>query len=105
MKRKNIYHLSGFCLLLICINYSVSLAASKDTLWASSMQPYGRFVLNGRDKLELISSAVHFGFRFSGTTCMIDAYILDKTAHNYLQYTLDGVYQRRIRVEGNTRLP
>jgi hypothetical protein len=29
------------------------------------------------------------------------AYLTDTTAHNYLQYELDGVYQKRIRIVGN----
>ena len=66
---------------------------------------FGRFALSSEGKLELISSAVHFGFRFSGRTCRIDAYIPEKSAHNYLQYTLDGVYQKRIKIEGNNRTP
>jgi lysophospholipase L1-like esterase len=99
--KKSIYHLCSLCLLFICANYCISFAASKDTVWASSLHPYGRFAMSENGKLELISSAVHFGFRFSGTTCMIDAYILDQSAHNYLQYTLDGVYQKRIKIFGN----
>jgi len=82
-----------------------SFALSKDTVLASSLYPIGRYEKNAKSGLELISSAVHFGFRFTGTNCLIDAYIMDKTAHNYLQYTLDGVYQKRIKIYGNNRQP
>jgi hypothetical protein len=82
-----------------------SFALSKDTVLASSLYPIGRYEKNAKSGLELISSAVHFGFRFTGTACMIDAYILDQSAHNYLQYTLDGVYQKRIKISGNNRQP
>jgi hypothetical protein len=61
--------------------------------------------MNSHKDLELISSAVHFGFRFKGVSCNIYAYISDPAAHNYLQYTLDGTYQKRIRIDGNHRLP
>src|SRR5664279_996023 len=105
MNKKKIQRLISFCLLVICVCSSNSYAASKDTIWASSLHPYGRYALSDRNKLELISSAVHFGFRFSGTSCLIDAYILDHSAHNYLQYTLDGVYQKRIKISGNNRDP
>ena len=103
MNKKNKLHLFGFYLLTILASTSISFAASTDTLWASSLHPYGRFAWTENGKLELISSAVHFGFRFSGPSCKIDAYILDESAHNYLQYTLDGIYQRRIKITGNNR--
>jgi lysophospholipase L1-like esterase len=48
----------------------------------------------------MISSAVHFGFSFSGSECEIQAFVKDSSQHNYLQYELDGIYQKRIRVDG-----
>ncbi len=78
-----------------------SVAASKDTLNATSLRPYGRYFQNPRGNLELISSAVHFGFRFTGPYCSIFAALSDPAAHNYLQYTVDGIYYRRIKVSGN----
>jgi hypothetical protein len=78
-----------------------STAASKDTLNASSLRPYGRYVQNPHGNLELISSAVHLGFRFKGPYCSIFATLSDPAAHNYLQYTVDGIYYRRIKVSGN----
>jgi hypothetical protein len=78
-----------------------SVAASKDTLNAISLRPYGRYFKNPNGDLELISSAVHFGFRFTGDFCSIMAALPDPAAHNYLQYTVDGIYYRRIKVLGN----
>lgn len=77
---------------------------SPDTLSATDLHPFGRALLtNG--KLELISSAVHFGFTFEGKECSVFASIPNINGHNYLQYELDGKYQRRIRVDGNSDQP
>jgi hypothetical protein len=95
----------SFCLLFFSLAISHTLASSKDTLRASTLHPYGRYARAAGGDLELISSAVHFGFRFTGKSFSIYAYITDPQAHNYLQYTVDGVYQKRIRIEGNSRLP
>ena len=58
---------------------------------------------NDKGQLELISSAVHFGFEFChGNECEVSALLTDASAHNYLQYELDGVYQKRLRVEGGS---
>src|SRR4051812_30725832 len=71
-----------------------------DSLAAKDLKPYGRYTLNG-PYLELISSAVHFGFSFEGTECKVFASIENVNGHNYLQYELDGVYQKKIRINGN----
>ncbi len=76
-----------------------------DALPARALQPYGRFSITKDQKLNLISSAVHFGFSFEGTTCEVYASLADTGSHNYLQYEMDGVYQKRIRVEGNASQP
>ena len=44
---------------------------------------------------------MHFGFQFNGETCSIYTHLHDPAAHSYLQYTLDGEYQKRIRITGN----
>ena len=54
---------------------------------------------------ELISSAIHFGYRFNGTSCSIYASVPGAGFHNYLQYTLDGVYQKRIKISGDDHQP
>jgi hypothetical protein len=90
-------------LYISCFSFfsSSSIAASKDTLRAISLRPYGRYIQNPKGNLELISSAVHFGFRFTGPDCSIFAALSDPSAHNYLQYTVDGNYYRRIKVSGS----
>ena len=86
-------------LLLSCTSTKSPKNVSGDTLSAADLHPYGRALMtNG--KLELISSAVHFGFTFEGNECSVFASI-----HNYLQYELDGKYQRRIRIDGTADQP
>src|SRR5690349_9486677 len=70
----------------------------KNVLPATSLKPYGRFEFDKDGDLELISSAVHFGFSFTGNECTVYAFIHDDKGHDYLQYELDGVYQKRIKV-------
>jgi hypothetical protein len=76
-----------------------------DTLPAARLKPYGRYKLNGQKQLELVSSAVHFGLSFEGTACALYVSLPAQNEHNYLQYELDGVYQKRIRIEGNATSP
>ncbi|RYE35978.1 MAG: GDSL family lipase [Sphingobacteriaceae bacterium] len=71
-----------------------------DSLTAKQMHIYGRYAFNNKHKLELISSAVHFGFSFTGEQCTIYASLPAENEHNYLQYELDGIYQKRLRVDG-----
>jgi hypothetical protein len=78
---------------------------SSDTLYADKLYPIGRTILNAQNQLELISSAAHFGFKFKGNQCELYLSLKDKGAHNYIQYELDGVYQKRLRVEGNSTAP
>ena len=97
-------------LLSICVA-QLSCAALKpngavgDTLSAGQLQPFGRFILHEQAGLELISSAVHFELGFEGAECKIYASIPSPEGHNYLQYELDGVYQKRIRIEGKSNAP
>ncbi len=53
----------------------------------------------------MISSAMHVGFSFEGDACQIFAAIPPTMGHNYLQYELDGVYQKRIKVVGQSTAP
>jgi hypothetical protein len=93
-------------LFLIGTGFStVTKIETGDTLLAGELSPYGRFLFNDQKHVELISSAAHFGFRFRGKDCSVFAYLNDNNAHNYLQYELDGVYQKRIRIEGNSKQP
>jgi hypothetical protein len=106
MKMKYRYNLSlSVYVGCFCFFSFSAIAASKDTLRAVSLHPYGRYLQNANGDLELISSAVHFGFRFAGPYCSIYASLSDPTAHNYLQYAVDGVYYKRIKVSGNNSHP
>ncbi|GAB3241361.1 SGNH/GDSL hydrolase family protein [Hymenobacter seoulensis] len=69
------------------------------TLLASALQAFGRSQLK-QQQLELISSASHVGFRFQGTECQVYAALPPGQDHNYLQYELDGVYQKRLKITG-----
>lgn len=85
-----------------CFFTESALAVSKDTLWSKDLNPFGRFTQNADGNLELISSAVHFGFHFTGSGCMMFASLSAPGIHNYLQYVVDGVYSKRIRISGNS---
>lgn len=94
-----------FCLFGFSCGSSNKAANHLDALPATALQPFGRFAVSHEQGLELISSAVHFGFSFRGTECQVFASIPNAKGHNYLQYELDGVYQKRIRIDGNTIQP
>ena len=74
-------------------------------LRASSLYGYGRCLVNGNGQLELISSAAHAGFTFQGKECTVYASVSDASGHNFLQYELDGVYQKKVRIAGNNPAP
>ncbi|TDQ11844.1 SGNH/GDSL hydrolase family protein [Pedobacter metabolipauper] len=76
-----------------------------DTLSASKLKPYGRYLFNAQNNLELISSASHFGFKFKGSQCALYVSVKNENDHNYIQYELDGVYQKRIRINGHPNEP
>lgn len=100
------YHiLIAFCFFNLSCSTPKNAIQSTNLLPANALKPVGRFELNNQQELELISSAVHFGFSFEGTQCQLYATISNSTGHNYLQYELDGVYQKRIRIEGNVNSP
>jgi len=92
-------------LYLVWFGCSSSGNSESNALPAGSLHPFGRYAWNDKKDLELISSAVHFGFSFSGKECRVIAYLADIRAHNYLQYELDGVYQKRVRILGNETEP
>ena len=75
-------------------------AAAGDTLKGSALYPFGRYATTGAGELELISSGVHFGFRFEGPVCQVFVSNGDPNGHSYLQYTLDGVYHRKMKISG-----
>lgn len=94
------------CSIICCLFLLASCSSSKITgnaiLPAKDLQPYGRSLLDGNQDIEMISSGVHFGFSFTGTECTLYTLIKDPGGHNYLQYELDSVYQKRLKVTGNT---
>ncbi|WP_158546151.1 SGNH/GDSL hydrolase family protein [Adhaeribacter pallidiroseus] len=94
-----------YCLVCFsCVPTKVKTETSNN-LAATALKPFGRFFINPSQQLELISSAAHFGFSFEGSGCALFASIPNSEGHNYLQYELDGVYQKRIKVHGNAKEP
>src|SRR5665647_2174629 len=102
---KNIHLVLAFCLCFISCGSTKNNKTPNNILPATSLQPYGRYLVSDRQNIELISSGVHFGFTFEGKQCQIFASISNTEDHNYLQYELDGVYQKRIKVTGNSQIP
>lgn len=97
-----------FTAILFCFNYagfSRAIRLTTDTLHASKLKPFGRYSYTSHGELEMISSAIYFGFKFKGDQCALYVSINDVNGHNYIQYELDGVYQKRIRVNGNSGAP
>ena len=92
-------------LLGSCTSSKKNIKSSTNELTAASLLPFGRYIIDSQQDLELIGSAVHFGFSFKGNSCSVFAALPDPNSHNYFQYTLDGKYQKRIRVEGNSNQP
>lgn len=88
-------------LIALCLSHT----CSSQSLPAYKLHPCGRYLLTDSQHIELISSGVHFGFSFAGSECALYAYINNSTSHDYLQYELDGVYQKRIKITGGSRQP
>lgn len=105
MRTLNKYLLLAFCGLGLGAAPAAAPTKGPGTLPASALPAYGRYRLTDAKQLELISSAVHFGFSFEGTQCEIFASLPTTDGHNYLQYELDGAYQRRLRIDGNSKAP
>ncbi|MEP7142657.1 MAG: GDSL-type esterase/lipase family protein [Ferruginibacter sp.] len=101
------YKYPALALCLFCLSSSSLLINTKinNSLPAKELKPYGRYVLNNQQDIELVSSAVHFGFSFEGKECQVFASITNPNGHNYLQYELDGVYQKRITISGSSDQP
>jgi hypothetical protein len=92
-----------FCFVVAGCTSTKKLTAH-NTLDATALLPYGRTAITD-NKLELISSAVHFGFSFEGDGCEVYASLPAGTDHNYLQYELDDVYQKRIKISKDQKEP
>jgi lysophospholipase L1-like esterase len=94
------------CLFVIGCAGNQKVATDTDTevLPATTLRPFGRTSIEEKG-LALISSASHFGFRFEGTECRIIASVPEWLGHNYLQYEIDGVYQKRLRISSKSGEP
>ena len=96
------------CVAIFISLTCVSCQSSKDTstdLPATALKPYGRYIIDDNKYLELISSAVHFGFSFEGKECKVFVSLPDSNQHSYIQYELDGAYQKMIRIDGKNKKP
>jgi hypothetical protein len=108
MKTRYRFIILSACLLGIHCNayqgstITTNTPTAKKVLTPTELVPFGRYTVNDK-QLELVSSAAHFGFRFQGKECEILATVAGADQHNYLQYELDGVYQKRIRINGNSQ--
>jgi lysophospholipase L1-like esterase len=102
MAKKYLLILLSFIIIFSCYT---SNPQKENELLASDLKPLGRVVINSEKELELITSAAHFGFSFNGKNCQIYAAAKYKGEHNYLQYELDGKYQKRIRIADNIEVP
>src|SRR5437016_3439010 len=103
MRCKNFYAILSSCLLFLSsVSFAKENIATDTVLPATALKPYGRYFIDQQQNLELISSAVHFGFSFTGSECSVYASINDPSGHNYLQYELDNVYRRRIKLLGGS---
>src|SRR3954462_7735587 len=103
LKKFNAFLLSFF-LMYFTVAAQSKTTYDRQLLFGDELNPYGRYSINDHN-LKLISSAVHFGFTFTGKDCQLYAVINDAKGHNYLQYELDGVYQKRIKVNGGAAQP
>jgi lysophospholipase L1-like esterase len=99
-------HFIFFILLtFLSCSSSTTTPTEKNVLPASALYPFGRTATNVDKHIELISSASHIGFSFTGTDCEVFCYIPDPNGHNYIQYELDGKYQARLKIIGNSSRP
>ncbi len=103
----NKYVILAFCCLGLGMTPAPAAVIKKgnNELLAKDLTTYGRYRFTEAKQLELISSAVHFGFSFEGPQCEIFVSLANAGEHSYLQYALDGVYQRRLRIEGSSKAP
>lgn len=89
------------CLLKLLIQgCSISSNGSEryqNVLYGSDLRTMGRFAVVDQ-ALELVTSGAHAGVRFKGEQCIILASVSAGYDHNYIQYELDGVYQKRLKV-------
>jgi lysophospholipase L1-like esterase len=80
-------------------------SGDSDTLAASSLHAFGRVMSDQSGSIGLVSAASHVGFTFEGSECRVIAHINDENGHNYLQYEIDGEYQKRVKISGGNKQP
>ena len=90
--------------LFWCCAPSTNSQVDVGSMPGKDLTPFGRSAVTN-EHLELISSASHVGFSFQGKECQLYVTLPDWQDHNYLQYEIDGVYQKRIRVAKGTVPP
>src|SRR5687767_12695310 len=106
-KPTDIFRLTVVALYIVCAGCVVAKpgVSPATSLPATAFHPFGRSIINEQHNLELISSACQLGFSFEGTTISIQVSLPSWLHHNYLQYELDGVYQKRVRIDSATKAP
>lgn len=103
------YRFLSYCVLVISTvglhcTTTKRLTDDANILPAQALNVIGRYATTD-GKVELISSAAHVGFSFHGIQCKIFVSLPSNQDHNYLQYEIDGVYQKRLRINRNDSLP
>jgi hypothetical protein len=91
-----------FLLMMVVAGLAAGLPGCSTPMYSlpgSALTVYGRGLVNGSG-MELIGSAAHVGFSFSGKTCEVDLLVPGGAVHDYVQYELDGVYGKKVRVAG-----
>ncbi|HEX6427194.1 MAG TPA: GDSL-type esterase/lipase family protein [Niastella sp.] len=102
-----IFRLTAVAFYIVCSGCFVSKpgTATVSSISATAFHPFGRSIINEQHNLELVSTACQVGFSFEGTTFSIQVSLPSWLHHNYLQYELDGVYQKRIRLDSASKEP
>ena len=97
--------LLGIALFIVLLGRVASQCKSPgtDVLPATALRPLGRTIINEQRHLELISAACHIGVEFEDTLCRVRVSLPQNFDHNYIQYELDGVYQKRVRINHETK--
>lgn len=109
--RNAYFQLKGYAIFLCSIILLESCSnklypnIQEQILSAKDLKPFGRSELNKSHQLELISSAANFGVSFYGTEVQLHASVPVSSGHNYLQYELDGVYQKRVKISDELKSP
>lgn len=104
MRKTFINFLIPISFLFACVS-SKPNGESQNVLTAKELKPFGRTAIDPDKGLELISSASNFSFSFKGRQCSLFVFIPDEISHNYIQYTIDGEYKGRIRINSKDSLP